>query len=163
MGDPAVSICYRVTLDGFIPLGIWTKIEGLGFEYQITEYREGGVNGYTHKILGPCKYTNLRLSRPVDSTSELLMIWLQSNMIAVLPQTMAITAMTAAGEDITTWNLSGVVPIKWSGPTLDVMSNNVATETLEVSYQEILGLGALGGMLAGALSLSASVSVDIGF
>lgn len=163
MGDPAVSICYRVTLDGFIPLGIWTKIEGLGFEYQITEYREGGVNGYTHKILGPCKYTNLRLSRPVDSTSELLMIWLQSNMIAVLPQTMAITAMTAAGEDITTWNLSGVVPIKWSGPTLDVMSNNVATETLEVCYQEILGLGALGGMLAGALSLSASVSVDIGF
>jgi len=38
------------------------------------------------------------------------------------------------------------------------MSNNVATETLEVAYQEIIGLGALGGMLAGALSVSASVS-----
>ena len=161
MGDPAVSIAYRVTIDGFIPLGIWTKIEGLGFEYQVTEYREGGVNGFTHKILGPCKYTNLRLSRPVDTTSQLLMIWLQSNMIAVIPQTMAITAMTASGTDITTWNLAGVVPVKWSGPSLDLMSNNVATETLEVTYQEILGLGALGGMLAGALSFSASV--DIGF
>jgi phage tail-like protein len=160
MGDPAVSIAYRVTIDGFIPLGIWTKIEGLGFEYQVTEYREGGVNGYTHKILGPCKYTNIRLSRPVDSTSQLLMLWLQSNLIAVLPQTMAITAMTAGGEDITTWNLAGVVPVKWSGPSLDVMSNNVATETLEVMYQEIIGLGALGGMLAGALSVSASVDVS---
>jgi phage tail-like protein len=160
MGDPAVSIAYRVTIDGFIPLGIWTKIEGLGFEYQVTEYREGGVNGYTHKILGPCKYTNIRLSRPVDSTSSLLMLWLQSNLIAVLPQTMAITAMTAGGEDITTWNLAGVVPVKWSGPSLDVMSNNVATETLEVMYQEIIGLGALGGMLAGALSVSASVDVS---
>jgi phage tail-like protein len=89
------------------------------------------------------------------------MIWLQSNMIAVIPQTMAITAMTASGTDITTWNLAGVVPVKWSGPSLDLMSNNVATETLEVTYQEILGLGALGGMLAGALSFSASV--DIGF
>ncbi|MEW6223632.1 MAG: phage tail protein [Chloroflexota bacterium] len=160
MGDPAVSIAYRVTIDGFIPLGIWTKIEGLGFEYQVTEYREGGVNGYTHKILGPCKYTNMRLSRPVDSTSQLLMLWLQSNLIAVLPQTMAITAMTAGGEDITTWNLAGVVPVKWSGPSLDVMSNNVATETLEVMYQEIIGLGSLGGMLAGALSVSASVDVS---
>ena len=160
MGDPAVSIAYRCTIDGFIPLGIWTKIEGLGFEYQVTEYREGGVNGYTHKILGPCKYTNLRLSRPVDATSQVLMFWLQSNMIAVVPQTMAITAMTAGGEDITTWNLSGVVPVKWTGPSLDVMSNNVATETLEVTYQEILGLGSLGGMIAGALSVSASVNVS---
>lgn len=158
MSDPAVSIAYKVTIDGFIPLGIWTKIEGLGFEYQVTEYREGGVNGYTHKILGPCKYTNLRLSRPVDSNSPLLMNWLQSQMTAVLPQTMAITACTAGGEDITTWNLAGVVPVKWSGPALDVMSNNVATETLEVTYQEIIGMGALGGALAGALSVSASVS-----
>ena len=161
MSDPAVSIAYKVTIDGFIPLGIWTKIEGLGFEYQVTEYREGGVNGYTHKLLGPCKYTNVRLSRPVDSTSELLMLWLQSNMIAVLPQTMAITACTASGEDITTWNLAGVVPIKWSGPSLDVMSNNVATETLEIAFQEIIGLGALGGMLAGALTVSASVNVSL--
>jgi len=161
MGDPAVNIAYKVTIDGFIPLGMWTKVEGLGFEYQVTEYREGGINGYTHKIIGPCKYTNLRLSRPVDSTSELLMLWLQSNMIAVLPQTMAITAMTAGGEEITTWNLAGVVPVKWTGPSLDIMSNNVATETLEVCYQEILGLGALGGMLAGALSVTGSV--DIGF
>ena len=73
--------------------------------------------------MGPAKFTNVRLARPVDSTSALLMIWLQSNMIAVVPQTMAITACTAAGEEITTWNLVGVVPVKWSGPSLDIMSN----------------------------------------
>ena len=38
------------------------------------------------------------------------MMWLQSNLIKVIPQTMSITAMTAAGEEITTWNLTGVVP-----------------------------------------------------
>ena len=36
------------------------------------------------------------------------------------------------------------------------MGNSVATETLEVTYQEIIGLGALGGLLAGAMSVSAS-------
>jgi phage tail-like protein len=71
---------------------------------------------------------------------------------------MAITAMTAAGEEITTWNLVGVVPVKWTGPQLDIMSNQVATETLEVAYDSIIGLGALGGAIAGAMTVSASVS-----
>ena len=52
-----------------------------------------------------------------------------------------------------------MVPVKWTGPSLDIMSNNVATETLEVTYEEIIGLGALGGMLAGALSVTANGSV----
>lgn len=165
MGDPAISIAYNVTIDGIIPLGIWTKIEGLGMEYQVTEYREGGVNGYMHKIVGPLKFTNMRLSRPVDSTSPLVMMWLAANQMKIVPQTMAVTAMTAGGEAITTWNLVGAVPVKWTGPQLDVMSNNVATETLEVAYQEISILGGLAGALAGAVSgaISGSVSASISF
>ncbi len=157
MGDPALSIVYKCTIDGFVPLGIWSKIEGLGFEYQVTEYREGGINGFTHKILGPAKYTNLRLSRPVDSNSQFLQVWLQSMMVAVIPQTMSISALNAAGDEITTWNLAGVTPIKWTGPTLDIMGNAIAMETLEIAYEQIIGFGALGGALAGAITVSGSV------
>ena len=32
MGDPAISVSYHVTVDGFIPLGFWNKVEGLGME-----------------------------------------------------------------------------------------------------------------------------------
>jgi phage tail-like protein len=165
MGDPAVSIAYNVTVDGFIPLGLWTKIEGLGMEYQVTEYREGGVNGYMHKLVGPLKFTNLRLSRPVDATSPMVMMWLGSNQMQVIPQTMAITAMTAGGEAITTWNLVGAVPVKWTGPQLDIMSNSVATETLEIAYQEISLLGGLASAVAGAIggAVSGSVSASISF
>ncbi len=162
MPDPALNVFYRVSIDGLISLGTWTKVDGLGMEYQVTEYREGGVNGYMHKIIGPAKFTNLRLSRPVDITSPLLMTWLMSNQVAIKPQTMAVTAMTAAGDDITTWSLVGVVPVKWTGPSLDIMSNAVSTETLEVVYQEISLLGGLigsaVGALAGAIGGSASVS-----
>jgi phage tail-like protein len=162
MGDPAISVAYRVTIDGFIPLGSWTKVEGLAIEYQVTEYREGGVNGFMHKLVGPAKYTNLRLSRPVNDMSDLLLLWLQSNLVKVVPQTMAITAMTAAGVEITTWNLAGVVPVKWNGPSLDIMSNAIATETLEVAYQEILGLGALGGALAGGMAATGAAGLSFG-
>jgi len=65
MSDPALSLTYKCTIDGIISLGTWTKIEGLGYAYDVTEYREGGVNGYIHKIVGPLKYENVRLSRPV--------------------------------------------------------------------------------------------------
>jgi len=157
MGDPAVNTFYKVTLDGLIPLGLWTKVEGLGMEYEVKEYREGGVNGYMHKIIGPVKFTNLRLSRPVDVTSPILMAWLQSNQVMVLPhQTMSVTAMTAAGDYITSWSLIGVVPIKWTGPSLDIMSNSVSTETLEIAYREISLLGGLIGGAVGAISGSIS-------
>ena len=165
MGDPALSVSYNVTLDGFIPLGFWTKVEGLGMEFEVFTYREGGVNGYEHKLIGPVKFTNLRLSRPVDATSPAVMMWLASNQMMVVEHTMAITAMNAAGEAITTWNLLGAVPVKWTGPALDIMSNSVATETLEVAYQEISLLGGLASALAGAVSgaISGSVSASISF
>jgi phage tail-like protein len=165
MGDPAISVFYNVTIDGFIPLGFWTKVDGLGMEYEVFEYREGGVNGYMHKLVGPVKFTNLRLSRPVDTTSPALMMWLGSNQMMVVPQTMAITAMTASGEAITTWNLVGAVPVKWTGPSLDVLSNNLATETLEVAYQEISLIGGLASALTGAIggAISGSVSASVSF
>lgn len=150
MGEPALSLTYKVTIDGVIPLGTWSKIEGLGFQFDVTEYREGGVNGYMHKIVGPLKYDNVRLSRPVDSDSMLLYIWLSANLVAVVPQTMAITAMDAAGNELTTWNLSGVIPVKWQGPSLDYAGNQIAMETLEIAYTEMIGLGGLGAALAGA-------------
>lgn len=50
MGEPALSLTYKVTIDGVIPLGTWSKIEGLGFSHEVKEYREGGVNGYMHKL-----------------------------------------------------------------------------------------------------------------
>jgi phage tail-like protein len=159
MGDPALSVVYKCTIDGFIPLGIWTKISGLGFEYDVFEYKEGGVNQFTHKRMGPIKYTNLQLTRPVDSNSQWLAMWLQLQTIKVIPQTMSISALNAAGEEITTWNLAGVVPRKWTGPSLDIMGNAIATESLEVIYQEIIGFGALGGALAGAATGRAVIGI----
>ncbi len=158
MGEPALTLTYQCTIDGIIPLGTWSKIEGLGFSYQVTEYREGGVNSYMRKIIGPVKYDNVRLSRPVDSDSQLISIWLTANLIKIVPQTMSITALDSAGNEVTTWNLAGVVPVKWTGPSLDINGNQVAMETLELAYDEMIGLGGLGAALAGAMTISGSVS-----
>ncbi|HEY4227330.1 MAG TPA: phage tail protein [Candidatus Limnocylindrales bacterium] len=154
MGEPALTLTYKCTIDGIIPLGTWNKIEGLGFSHEVTKYREGGVNGYVHNILGPVTYDNVRLSRPVDSDSMLISIWLAANLVKIVPQTMSITALDSAGKEVTTWNLAGVVPVKWQGPSLDIFGNQVAMETLEIAYSEMIGLGGLGAALAGAITIS---------
>jgi phage tail-like protein len=154
MGDPALTLTYACTIDGLISLGTWSKIEGLGFSYQVTPYREGGLNSHMHKIIGPVTYENVRLSRPVDSDSMLISIWLAANLVKIIPQTMSITALDSAGNEVTTWNLAGVVPVKWSGPSLDVNGNQVAMETLELAYDEMIGLGGVGAAIAGAMTLT---------
>jgi phage tail-like protein len=159
MGEPALTLTYQCTIDGIIPLGTWTKIEGLAFSHEVHEYREGGLNSHTRKIVGPVKYENVRLSRPVDSDSMLISIWLMANLVKIVPQTMSITALDSTGKEVTVWNLAGVVPVKWSGPTLDVNGNQVAMETLELAYDEMIGLGALGGALAMGMTISGDLSL----
>jgi hypothetical protein len=49
-----------------------------------------------------------------------------------------IEARTLDGKAVTKWSLSGVLPVKWSGPQLGMDSNKIAMETLELSHQGFL-------------------------
>ena len=37
-----------------------------------------------------------------------------------------------------TWTLTGVIPVRWTGPSLSVDSPKVATETLELAHHGFL-------------------------
>jgi phage tail-like protein len=45
----------------------------------------------------------------------------------------------AGGEEVASWNLTGVYPSKWTGPSLDANGKAVATETLELVHNGFLG------------------------
>jgi hypothetical protein len=42
--------------------------------------------------------------------------------------------MTADRTVVASWGLLGVIPVKWSGPSLSLESAKVATETLELAH-----------------------------
>ena len=42
--------------------------------------------------------------------------------------------MTAERKVVASWGLLGVIPVKWSGPGLNLDSPKVATETLELAH-----------------------------
>ncbi|MBF6606463.1 MAG: phage tail protein [Chloroflexi bacterium] len=139
MGEPGLSLRFAVTIDHSTNLGTWTKCEGLAIDYEVMEYSEGGNNAYVHRLPGRRKYANIKLSRPVSSDTAAVMAWLASVQAAVAPVTARISVCDTNGETVATWNLSGVFPARWSGPTLDVGTNQAAIETLELAHTGFLG------------------------
>ena len=134
----AQSLRFRVKIDGHGDLGNWSKCDGLSVEYDVFEYKEGGENAFVHRIPGRAKYQNLKLTRPVNKDSKKVASWMAKLKIEVKRQTAEISALDTEGNPIATWNLEGVFPVKWNGPSLDVGANSVAMETLELAHNGFL-------------------------
>lgn len=134
----AQSLRFRVKIDGHGDLGNWSKCDGLSVEYDVFEYKEGGENSFVHRIPGRAKYQNVKLTRPVNKDSKKVANWMAKLKIEVKRQTAEISALDTEGNPIATWNLEGVFPVKWNGPSLDVGANQVAMETLELAHNGFL-------------------------
>jgi phage tail-like protein len=135
--DPAVTVCFSVVVDGH-DLGAFMTCDGLGVEVEIKSVEEGGNNGFIHQLGGRMKYTNVKLSRPINLDSPKVASWISGMNGTVKRTTAHIVAMTAEGKRVATWNLEGVVPIRWTGPQFSTDSPKVATETLELAHHGFL-------------------------
>src|SRR6266498_2887021 len=131
--DPAVSVCFQVEIDGH-KLGAFTGCDGLGVEVTVEQREEGGNNAYVHQLPGRLKYTNIKLTRAVNSDTKLIAKWFTDMSSGVERTTGRIVAMTGDGQKVLTYSLQGVFPVRWTGPSLSVDSAKVATETLELAH-----------------------------
>ena len=94
--------------------------------------------GEIHRIPGRAKYQNIKLTRPINHDTKKVANWIAKIKIEVKRQTAEIAALDSEGKPIATWNLEGVFPVKWTGPSLDIGANQVATETLELAHNGFL-------------------------
>jgi phage tail-like protein len=131
--EPAVSVCFAVTIDD-AKLGTFNSCEGLGVEVVLEQREEGGNNGFVWQLPTRLKYSNVKLSRPVCKDTGEVISWLASMTTGVKPQTASISAMTAERKVVAQWGLLGVIPVRWTGPGLNLDSPKVATETLEIAH-----------------------------
>lgn len=139
MPETAVSLMFQVRVDRFGSLGLWTKCEGLAIEYDVFEYKEGGQNGFVHRLPGRAKYPNVKLTRPIDKNSSKVADWMASLQAEATRETAEISVLDPAGDVVATWNLAGVFPARWTGPTLDVTGNQAAIEVLELVHNGFIG------------------------
>jgi phage tail-like protein len=131
--DPAVSVCFSVTIDNQ-NLGTFTACDGLGLEVTVENKEEGGNNSFIHVLPTRMKFTNIKLTRPINTDSEKVAKWFASMNGTITRTNAEIRAMTLEGKTMATWNLMGVIPVRWQGPSFSLEGAKVATETLELAH-----------------------------
>jgi phage tail-like protein len=137
--EPAVTVCFSVNIGGQ-DLGTFMSCEGLGIEVVLEQREEGGFNGQVWQLPTRLKYSNIKLSRPLGPQTQSTQVaqWFASMVTGVKRRTATIVARNAKDEPVATWNLAGVVPVRWTGPSLNVESPKIATETIEIAHHGFL-------------------------
>lgn len=137
--DPAIAVRFHLSLD-LKAVGWWTSFEGLGMETAIETREEGGNNSFIHQLPTRLKYSNIKLSRPINQDSGIVAAWFM-NIAKQRPknQTAVIKAVGGKNDEvIAEWSLQEVVPVRWTGPSFNVESPKLATETLELAFHGFL-------------------------
>lgn len=140
---PGVGLCFNVTIDGHGTLGAWQTCEGLAAEVSVKQREEGGNSFFVHQLPGGIKYTNIKLTRTINSDTAKVASWFASMATAIKRVTAEITVMTPELQKVATWNLMGAFPVRWTGPSLSIDATKGAVETLEIAHHGFLpGSGA---------------------
>jgi phage tail-like protein len=133
----ATNSRFALSIDGH-DLGHFLTLDGLGVSVEVSEYQEGGNPYFVHQIPGQLRYNNIVLSRPIDGDTQKVMDWLKTMADGMQRGNAAITALDAKGNPVVTWSLVSVIPVRWTGPHLDVDNRMHATETLELAHHGFL-------------------------
>jgi phage tail-like protein len=140
VADTAVSVCFVVKIDTH-DLGSFTSCEGLGVEVVLETREEGGNNAFVWQLPTRLKFPNIKLTRPLGADTMKVAKWISELSGGVKRTTATIQAMTADGTVVAHWSLTGVVPVRWTGPSLNLDSPKAATETIEIAHHGFLPAG----------------------
>jgi len=135
--DPAVTVCFAVSIDDK-DLGTFNSCEGLGVEVVLEQREEGGNNGFVWQLPTRLKYSNVKFSRPLGPDTMKVAKWFSSMTGGVTRRTATIVAMSAEDKVVARWGLADVVPVRWTGPSLNLDSPKVALETIEIAHHGFL-------------------------
>ncbi len=132
--DPAVAFCFNVSIDGVLEGG-FSEISGIQLETEYEQYQEGGCNGYVHMLPTRTKQGNITLKRGV--VDRRIWDWYFDLCRGEVHERQADIVLMdpASKKKVLSWKLIGVLPVKWQGPDLNALQDNVAVESLELTYR----------------------------
>jgi phage tail-like protein len=123
------------------PLGGFSDVSGLGTEVTVAEYRNGNDReNHVRKVPGIHKVSDVTLKRGIVSSADLF-AWIEAvRRDGVAAQRdVTITLRDEAASVVQTWTLRGVIPLKWTGPTLAAKGGgDVAMEELVLSAESLI-------------------------
>lgn len=139
--DPLTAFCFSLQID---TIGIkrgqafFQSVSGLKSESEVVPYREGGLNGTTHQLIGPTKWPNIVLKRGFTGSADGLLEWrelLLDESKEFKRASGKIIQLASDMKPVCAWIFEGGWPCKWEGPDFDATKNEVAIESLEIAHE----------------------------
>jgi len=127
---------FVVEIDAMLVAG-FSEVQGLEAQTEVEEIREGGVNGYLHRLPKGTRYSNIVLRRGMSSSQELWNWYDQASQGTITRKSGSIILMKQNGDELCRWNFFGAYPVRWSGPTLNAAASDIAIETIELAHNGI--------------------------
>jgi phage tail-like protein len=148
--DPLPAFCFKVTISvngSALGEAFFKSAGGLKMETEVVDYRAGGVNHSTYKLVGATKWANIVLKRGFTASDELLKwrkAWLNPSPDA--RKTRANVTIEQLNTQLQSvpgakWEFIGGWPCKWELSELDAAKNEVAIETLEIAHHGLANYG----------------------
>jgi phage tail-like protein len=138
--DPYSAFNFQVVIngvsdDGQAVRGSFTEVSGLEVEIAPIEYRNGSEDITVRKIPGLKKFTNITLKRGVVGDLA-LWNWIKSVLEGRVQRADgSIMLLDENRQEVMRWNFRRAWPCKWSGPSLNAKTNEIAIETLEICHE----------------------------
>ncbi|WLQ35533.1 phage tail protein [Streptomyces castrisilvae] len=133
----ATSVFFKLAIGGS-DLGQFHTCSGLGAEVELEQFAEGGNNGFTWQLPGRITWTNITLTRPVTTDTLKIARWLNETTQRVERKDGEIVALRPNLTRIISWQIQGIVPVRWQGPSFDPSSSEPAIETLEIAHEGLV-------------------------
>lgn len=149
-GSIAMSAIFDVAVGGFSECG------GLEMSMQPEEYKEGGNNSHILKFPSRVTWSNITLKKGVGSGTAL---WDWHYGFAEgkgKRRDGIIVLLTDLHAPNNVWHFRRGLPVKYTGPALNAMQNNVAIEAIEIAHEGIYQVPLVG---LGAAEASAAVNI----
>jgi phage tail-like protein len=137
--DPFLNHRFRVGIDS-IAQANFCEVIIPDSTSEVIEYKEGPeAVSSTRKQAGPVTYGNLVLKWGLTASMELYN-WrkiIEQGKISSVRRNLSVILIDEEGNDAARWDFTNAWPSKYKAPDLNAKGNDIAIETLEITFESM--------------------------
>jgi phage tail-like protein len=137
---PPPAFYFKVEVEGASGVDTsFQEVSGITSQVETEPYVEGGENGFVHSLPKGVKHPNLVLKRGIGDEASPLVKWcrtvFEGGMSAsIVTKELRVKLLNEDGDPLDSWSFANAYPVKWAIDAFNSTKNQVAIETIELSY-----------------------------
>jgi phage tail-like protein len=141
--DPFPVYCFKVELPDIKGEAFFKSVSGLKSETEVTDFKAGGVNDTTFRLVGAVKWPNLVFKRGFSASFDIIQ-WREKWVEAGGALSRVNGKIFQLKSDLSVackWEFKNGWPCKWELSEFDASKNELSIETLEIAHEGLKFLG----------------------